>query len=223
MFRTLLASNSAPIPAARPAFAAALLHCLIIISAVRLTASSSPLSIPAPRDTIRLELYRLDDPEQLSAPRAEPPPSLPVAARIVPELPAVPRVDFRFYPTHATPGDLVRAELVPEPTGNIASHPPADSVFSVADVDDLPQVRSLSPDYPPGLQRAGISGDVMVEYIVGPTGRADSASVRVIASTDPAFTMSVIKSVLSASFKPAHRSGKAVPVLVRQTIRFRNR
>jgi periplasmic protein TonB len=223
MFRTLLASNAAPVPAARPVLAAGLLHVLIIVAAVRLTASPPLVSLPPPRDTMRLQIYRLNDPEPLRDQRADPSPPPPPEIRIVPELPAMPKIDVPSSPTQPAPGHQVRPELGPRPSSNITSLPAIEPVFEPADGDDFPRVESLRPDYPKGLQRAGISGDVVVEYIVLPTGRADSASVRVIASTDPAFTMSVIKSVLSASFKPAHRSGRTVPVLVRQTIRFRNR
>jgi hypothetical protein len=36
------------------------------------------------------------------------------------------------------------------------------------------------------LRRAGITGEVKLEYVIGYTGRADTRSVQVIATADPA-------------------------------------
>ena len=91
-----------------------------------------------------------------------------------------------------------------------------DSVGAVVPVADLDEAYAELFD-------AHFWGFVRLAYLILPSGRADSASVRVIASTEPAFTTSVIRALLSASFKPARRRGRPVAVLVQQTIRFQNR
>jgi protein TonB len=136
----------------------------------------------------------------------------------------VPRIDLASPYRAADWSGLMRVE---SPDGTVGVGPMADSArvrFATAEVDQLPELRgSMNPLYPERLKRAGVSGSVQVEYVILPNGRADSASVRVIDSTEPEFTTSVIRAVLSASFKPARRQGRPVPVLVQQTIRFQNR
>src|SRR3954464_2970504 len=62
MFGTLLASGAPRQPITRPAVIAGLLHLIIVIGAVRLTASVHPASKPAPRDTIPFQLDLSRDP-----------------------------------------------------------------------------------------------------------------------------------------------------------------
>jgi len=119
---------------------------------------------------------------------------------------------------------LVRVDTGGQSTELVHTADPVGPRFSTSEVDELPELLGvLSPEYPERLRRAGVSGWVRVVYVILPSGLADSASLRVIASTEPGFTTSVIKALLSASFKPARRRGRPVAVLVQQTIRFQNR
>jgi TonB family protein len=105
-----------------------------------------------------------------------------------------------------------------------AVFPSNDRALLLVEVDELPEIRGrLRPSYPETLRRAGITGEVKLEYVIDQTGRADTGSVRVMATTDPAFAVSSIEAVLDASFKPALRAGRPVAVLVHQTIRFQDR
>jgi TonB family protein len=222
MFATLPVSGAPRQPITRAAVIAGLLHLIVIVAAVRVTTGKTIVSLPAPRDTIRLVTYRLDEPA-LRERRIDPAPD--IAAPQVPPFPvgAVPRIDLSFTPPRVTPGQFIRPEVAGPPKENTPGRFAPDSVFSVSDVDVAPEIRYLRPDYPVELQHAGISGAVVVEYVVLPSGRADSASVRVIATTEPAFTNSVLVAVRGAGFTPARRRGHTVPVLVRQTIRFLKR
>ena len=102
--------------------------------------------------------------------------------------------------------------------------PSDERALSLGEVAQLPELRSpLRPTYPEPLRRAGITGEVKLEYVIDQTGRADTGSVRVMATTDSAFTVSSIEAVLGAGFRPALRAGRPVAVLVRQTIRFQKR
>jgi protein TonB len=222
MFGTLLASGAARQPIGRPAIAAGILHLIILMGAVRLTATASPASPVVVRDTIPFQLALPRNP--IPSSRAHPAP-VPFAPAPLPQMRStvLPRIELALPYQAADWAGLV---------GNAAGRPaapevPADSVgfrFSTGEVDELPELRSpLNPPYPEHLRRAGINGSVHLEYVILASGRVDSASVRVIASTEPAFTIAVIGVVLSASFKPARRRGLPVAVLVQQTIRFQNR
>ena len=90
-------------------------------------------------------------------------------------------------------------------------------------MDELPQLlKDLHPEYPDVLRRAGISGAVQVEYVVGKNGRIDSHSLQVLTTDHDQFTASVVQALRGARFKAARRAGQSVAVLVRQTIRFRS-
>jgi protein TonB len=224
MFGTLLASNTARLPVTRPAFAAGLLHLLIVIVAVRLTASTPPASPSTPRDTIALELALPRDPTLSDGSNRPSASLLPAPLPLVTEPSPPPRLELASPYGAADWRGLTGVEATGRTTDPGRAGDSSGPRFSTAEVDQLPELRgSLNPSYPETLRRAGISGSVQLEYVILPSGRPDSASVRVIASTEPAFTTSVIRAVLSASFKPARRQGRPVAVLVQQTIRFQNR
>jgi protein TonB len=90
-------------------------------------------------------------------------------------------------------------------------------------VDELPELLTdLRPEYPDVLRRAGVSGAVEVEYVVGNDGRFNPGSLQVLTTDHDRFTASVVQALRRARFRPARRNGQAVAVLVRQIIRFRS-
>ena len=146
------------------------------------------------------------------------PPEVPDAPLHAPELPP-PMLSFIGA---SGPDDLSR--FVPRPEGRTVSAPVESSrtVFNSVEVDELPElIRELRLRYPVGLERAGVSGMVQVEYVVGSEGRVDPQSVRALSSTHPAFFLAALEALRDARFRPARRGGRYIAVLVRQTIRFR--
>jgi TonB family protein len=224
MFGTLLASNTAGLPVTRPAFAAGLLHLLIVIVAVRLTASTPPVLPSTPRDTIALELALPPAPTPSDGSNRPSAPLVPAPLPPVAEPSPPPRLELASPYRAADWRGLTGVDAASQALEAVRPGDSAGPRFSTADVDQLPELRGpLNPSYPGRLRRAGISGSVQLQYRVLPSGRADSASVLVIASTEPGFTTSVISAVLSARFRPARRQGRPVAVLVQQTFRFQNR
>jgi protein TonB len=224
MFQTLLASN---VPSRRwwtPALAAAVLHALIIVLAVRVTASMPPQPRPHP-DTVQLEL-RPPTPASENAPERHLLPMPPQSPELPPPLALTGiSIDLRISPEAArlkmlkgliAEGNVGRENGRPEPEG--------EPIFSPSDVDDPPSMLGDGhPRYPEELRSAGVTGTVRLEYVIRADGTVDSVSVRMLASTHPAFSASAIQFLMQASFKPARRRGVAVPARVRQTIRFEKR
>ncbi len=221
MFETLPASVTPRVPRSRPVLLALVAHTLVIGVAVGGT-SSTPAAAPKvhPADTIRFEMT---EPEPLHKRDFQPdaflprPPQVPDAPFAAPELP-LPTVSFS---SASEPDDLTR--FVPRSEGGTVSAPIDSSrmVFNSVEVDELPElVRELRPRYPEGLQRAGVSGVVQVEYVVGSDGRVNPQSVRALSSTHPAFFLAALEALRDARFKPARRRGSSIAVLVQQTIRF---
>jgi len=109
--------------------------------------------------------------------------------------------------------------------GGVATgvEPSTDQVYSVGQVDQPPALLSAPPldrDYPVLLQQAGISGRVVIEAIIDTTGRADSASIRVIQTVHPGFTAPAKRWMARALFRPARNNGRPVRVLVTQALDY---
>ena len=100
--------------------------------------------------------------------------------------------------------------------------PTGNEVFMEAIVEEKPSVLSgPQPQYPELLRQAGIQGRVMVQAIIDTTGRAEPASLKIIASPNPGFDQSAKNYVLKALFRPARVHGRAVRVLINIPIDFK--
>jgi protein TonB len=80
---------------------------------------------------------------------------------------------------------------------------------------------SPAPRYPESLRSAGISGDVLMRFIVGTNGRVESNSIEIVSSPNPAFAEAVRTSLLNSRFRPAEVGGHAVRQLVEQSFTFK--
>jgi TonB family protein len=76
------------------------------------------------------------------------------------------------------------------------------------------------PRYPDELRKAGVGGEVLAQFIVGPDGRADVESFKVLKSTHELFTKSVRAALPQMRFEPALVGGRAVHQLVQQPFTF---
>lgn len=95
----------------------------------------------------------------------------------------------------------------------------SDFAFSLAEVDQPPQPLSRPPpSYPYTLRRAGISGEVVLLFIIAADGSVENIEVE--RSTHPDFNRPAREAVNRWRFEPARRSGENVPVLVRTTVEF---
>ena len=78
----------------------------------------------------------------------------------------------------------------------------------------------LQPTYPRELRKANIEGEVLVEFVVDTTGRADMDTFKVLRSSNWAFTQSVRAAVMGMRFHPAELFGQKVRQRVRQPFTF---
>jgi TonB family protein len=62
---------------------------------------------------------------------------------------------------------------------------------------------------------------VRLEYIVGPDGRAEPASIKVVSATHPGFGEEAVKAIRNAFFHAGVKNGKSVRARVNQLITFR--
>lgn len=75
--------------------------------------------------------------------------------------------------------------------------------------------------YPSALRAQGKEGTVDVQYVVDRTGAVDSATIKILRSTDPAFTAAVQEVLPRMHFRPAKAGGRTVKQLMLQPFMFR--
>jgi protein TonB len=185
------------------------------------------LVVPAPPPSMQvIEIPVVSLP---AAPPALPPPeqanpSPPTVSLRQPELavplvqavPLTPVLDFDFS-LGGIGGDFGLAFSVEADAGAISGA----GIFELAEVDSVPQaVVQMRPFYPAHARRRRIEGEVTVVFTVNTAGR--TGDIRVVASApDDLFTEAATRAVGRWRFTPAKKDGEAVPVRVRQVIRFR--
>lgn len=76
------------------------------------------------------------------------------------------------------------------------------------------------PVFPEALRSAGLAGDVLVQFVIDTTGRADIRTLTIIASTNDRFTESVKRALEKARFAPAEFGGRRVRQIVRMPFVF---
>jgi periplasmic protein TonB len=103
-------------------------------------------------------------------------------------------------------------------TGQIASG--LKNVFDLKDLDQQPQVRGVQakPNYPFEMKRAGIPGEVVLQFIVDTNG--DVRDVIVLRSSQREFEAAAQQAVYKWKFRPGRKGGKAVNVRMQIPIVF---
>jgi protein TonB len=92
-------------------------------------------------------------------------------------------------------------------------------VFDISKLDQQPQPRvQAKPVYPFEMRRAGITGDVVVEFIIDANG--DVRNPFVVRSTQREFEAAALQAVSKWKFRPGKKGGRAVNTRVQQSIGF---
>ena len=106
--------------------------------------------------------------------------------------------------------------------GQPAHLPSADEVYDSTTVDAQPMlVAAGAHKYPEHLERAGKGGTVSFQFIIDTLGRADSASVRTIQSTNSDFQAAALTLLLTSRWQPAVKDGRRVAMRTQQVITFK--
>jgi protein TonB len=78
-----------------------------------------------------------------------------------------------------------------------------------------------APPYPSMLESARVAGEVMAQFVVDTTGRADMSTFKVLKSTNDLFTNSVKNVLPKWHFYPAETGGRKVKQVVQQPFIFK--
>ena len=92
---------------------------------------------------------------------------------------------------------------------------------AIVDEDAMAAPGNRAPRYPRDLRARGVSGDVLIQFIVDTNGRADMSSVTPRLATAPGFLDAVVEHLPSMRYYAATVGGCAVPGWVMQPFSFR--
>lgn len=99
----------------------------------------------------------------------------------------------------------------------VATTDPA--VVDISQLAKKPEARSrVAPIYPIEMRKQGISGQVVVEFIVDTQGNVANAFV--VSSTNKAFESSALASILQWKFYPGIKGHRAVNTRLRQNLSY---
>lgn len=110
-----------------------------------------------------------------------------------------------------------------EATGDVVGVSRDDgSAWSESQVDrEVQATGSVAPKYPESLRSSGVSGTVLMQFVVGPNGRVEMGTVKVLDSPHDRFTDAVKDALRRMRFRPAEVRGTKVRQLVEQSFTFK--
>jgi protein TonB len=82
------------------------------------------------------------------------------------------------------------------------------------------RIGGAAPEYPSQLKDSGVEGSVTLQFVVNENGRADMGTVKVLDSSNPAFTAAVKEALPRMKFSAAQIGGKKVAQLVQMPFQF---
>ncbi len=209
------------------------LHTSIIGLAVVMTARATPrprpvvpatplvyvVTPPAPAPADPAPTPSLPTPPEVPMPRI---PDRMIAPTTVPTTlptidPATIVVDQHWYDTKPAP-----PHAGGETPGSGLSSGPVNGAWDVSTVDRaaVPNAGNPLPVYPETMRAAHLEGHVDVQFIVDTTGRAEPASIHVIAATHPLFADAVRDVLRHSRYRPAEVRGHRVRQVVQQRFEF---
>ncbi|MDP9204514.1 MAG: TonB family protein [Gemmatimonadota bacterium] len=77
-----------------------------------------------------------------------------------------------------------------------------------------------APEYPASLRDSGVEGEVLAQFVVGENGRYEGGSLKILKSSNPAFSAAVKDALPRMKFSAAQIGGKKVAQLVQMPFQF---
>ena len=81
-------------------------------------------------------------------------------------------------------------------------------------------IGGATPEYPASLRDMGIKGEVLAQFVVAENGRYQSGTLKILSSTNPAFSDAVKRALPGMRFSAAQIGGQKVKQLVQQAFQF---
>jgi protein TonB len=94
-------------------------------------------------------------------------------------------------------------------------------VFTESEVETpAEKIGGPTPEYPESLRSSGIEGEVLVQFVVNEGGRYEPGTLKVMQSSNPAFTAAVKTALPQMRFSAARVGGRKVQQLVQLPFEF---
>lgn len=233
MLNTLLESRSRRSRNGAGATLSAAGHVSLIVVAAYATAAGAPppVAVDSPAKIVWVNT---------ATPASPAPARAPAASALVPTRSALPRplsvsidIPSTLPPVSVALGAIKPADFA-QPSGNNltatidttagGSGSGGGRRAYAADEVETPvsTIRGGSrPEYPQALRSTGIEGQVIAQFVVDESGRAQRETVRIVSATNDLFAESVRRAVNGMRFSPARIGGRPVPQAVQQLFVFR--
>ncbi len=169
---------------------------------------------PAKRFEVPLdeEVVTTDDPLAPMKPQAPQPPDIPDAPQPV-------RTDSIMQPIEPPRPDSSPSDMRTIPADWSRNPGPMNEVFDTSRLDQQPVPRSqASPQYPFEMRNQGVTGEVIVDFIVDTAGNVRNA--RAIRGTNPDFEAAAVSAVGKWKFRPGRKANHAVFTHMQVPIEF---
>lgn len=172
---------------------------------------------------VTIEMPPLDpeEPEEVTEVTEEAVAAVEFAPPMQTDVPQIVEVDSFVQQVQPPPPEGLKPNVgvisIPQnrPTGFVKM----GEIFDPSKLDQQPQVRArVPPQYPFEMRRAGITGEVLVEFIVDVNG--DVRNAYAVRSTQREFETAAVQAVSKWKFRPGKRGGKAVNTRMQQPISF---
>ena len=173
-------------------------------------AGERALTSPPPRAPDPVPVLAIDRPADApGAGAGTPVPAQPDVLRPPPAgAPTMPWEPVSARPVTITPATVVPSDWTPALGGGEGAGG-GGGLFSPVDLDEPPRLRSrVAPVYPYDQRKAGLGGEVVVQFVVDESGRVLEPSV--MRSSNHAFDAATLAAVARWRFEPGRKDGRVV-------------
>ena len=81
-------------------------------------------------------------------------------------------------------------------------------------------IGGATPEYPASLRDMGVKGEVLAQFVVGENGRYEGGTLKILNSSNPAFSEAVKRALPGMRFSAAQIGGQKVKQLVQMPFQF---
>ncbi len=153
----------------------------------------------------------LEEPEVIHEDSSEPSEVIEFAPPSLADVPQLPTPDAFVQPLQPPPPEGLKpvAGAISIPQTRVSGLGQGVEVIDISLLDQRPVPRvQIQPQYPFEMRRAGITGEVLVEFIVDSNG--DVRNPFVVRSTNREFDAAAIQAISRWKFRPGRRGGRDV-------------
>jgi protein TonB len=202
-----------------------ILLSILLHAGVAMIGKAPPKAAPPKDKGPTIELMKMPDiePEEIQKTDDQNEPEKPAdfAPPMQTDVPQIVQLDSFVQQVQPPPPEGLKPNvgIISIPQGSRNGLGKGIEIFDPSKLDQQIQARVTSPpQYPFEMKRAGISGEVLVEFVVDANG--DVRNPFVVRSTQREFDAPAIQAISKWKFRPGKKGGRAVPSRAQQSIAF---